>query len=93
MTKRVEKAINLVFKMNKKELEQLIEAVKQQWSNLESMQKFKFQVGDKVSFEHKGKRVKGIVIKILQKNIGIKTDDGRKWRVSPSLLRKTWSVS
>lgn len=37
------------------------------------------KVGDRVSFEgHNSERVKGTVIKLLRKNIGIKADDGRK---------------
>jgi hypothetical protein len=53
-----------------------------------------FQVGDKVSFKSRtGENITGIVNKVNQKTISIKTastlsNPASNWKVSPSLLRK-----
>ena len=49
----------------------------------------KFNPGDKVYFEdEEGETIRGVVVRINQKSITLHTDDHRKWRVSPQLLRK-----
>ena len=77
-------------------LEELMEL---HWKILKRIQKLrkmklyedlqKFDVGDKVSF--KGKRediITGIVVRINQKSLTIKTDQGTTWYVAPALVTK-----
>ena len=49
-----------------------------------------FVVGDKVEFNNSsnGTLISGVVSKVNRVNIGVKSDEGVRWRVSPSLLRK-----
>jgi len=50
------------------------------------MQQFKF--GNKVEFfTDEGERITGTVAKLNKKTVGIVTDDGERWNVSPSLLK------
>lgn len=51
--------------------------------------KFSFRCGDRVEFtSNKNHGAKGTVIDIMTKNVSVRDDNGTKWRVSPSLLRK-----
>jgi hypothetical protein len=42
-----------------------------------------FDVGDQVSFNHEGKTITGIVIRINQKSLSVKTKEGARWYVDP----------
>ncbi|MCP3660581.1 MAG: hypothetical protein GY830_09835 [Bacteroidetes bacterium] len=47
-----------------------------------------FNKGDFVSFEYDNKYILGIITKINIKTVSILTENGKEWRVSPSLLKK-----
>lgn len=47
----------------------------------------KFEVGDKVCFQNEGRSVEGIVIRVNQKTVSVKTKESR-WNIHPSFLRK-----
>ena len=76
-------------------LEKLIEL---HWKILKRIQKIrkmklyedlqKFDVGDKVSFKDKGDIITGIVVRVNQKSLTIKTDQGTTWYVAPALVTK-----
>jgi len=85
---KLENLVNLISTMEKDDLKVASELMKERWDYLSRLEKYKFKVGDKVRFEgHGGKVETGIVIKIMKKNIRVKTDTLR-WDVAPSLLEK-----
>lgn len=47
-----------------------------------------FQVLDRVSFTHHATYYHGTVMKLNQKTITVRLDNGQQWNVSPSLLAK-----
>ena len=48
-----------------------------------------FKIGDRVSFQPDGRRsVVGILTRYNRKTVTVITDDGRRWNVSPALLRR-----
>jgi len=48
-----------------------------------------FSIGERVTFSpHSGSPISGILTKYNRKTVTVITDDGRRWNVSPSLLRK-----
>lgn len=48
----------------------------------------RFSVGDRVGFQGKdGRPCEGVIIRLNKKTASITTDDGRRWNVSPQLLR------
>ena len=47
----------------------------------------RFSVGDHISFQGPSRKtIRGTIIKLNKKTAGVQTDDGRQWKVSPSLL-------
>ncbi|MEA3421439.1 MAG: hypothetical protein U9Q97_07175 [Acidobacteriota bacterium] len=77
-------------------LEELMEL---HWKILKRIQKIrkmklyddlqKFDVGDKVSFKGKEEdTITGIVVRVNQKSLTIKTDQGTTWYVAPALVTK-----
>lgn len=52
------------------------------------MQLMAFHVGDRVEFDDGYQIISGIITRVNQKTATIQTDDGRGWRVAPSLLRR-----
>lgn len=47
-----------------------------------------FSIGDRVTFEPDVRgAISGIVIRYNKKSVSVLTDDGQRWKVSPSLLR------
>ena len=53
-----------------------------------------FSIGDKVCFEPDNEPpVFGIITRYNKKTVSILTEDGRKWTVSPQLLRKITDIS
>jgi len=70
------------------ELRSISQATKAAYTMLQSREKFSFYVGQSVGFTAKGELVKGKVTKINQKTINVRADNGREWKVSPSLLKK-----
>ncbi len=47
-----------------------------------------FNLMDRVYFNDKGKRVVGTIIRLNQKSVSVKTDDGHDWLISPCMLTK-----
>jgi hypothetical protein len=48
-----------------------------------------FKIGDRVSFEPDGhRRVVGMLTRYNRKPVTVVTDDGQRWNVSPTLLRR-----
>ena len=75
-------------------LEQLFDLNRQVVGRIEHLQGLKtranlarFQVGDRVSFPSEGRQIEGIVIRVNQKTISIKTKDSY-WRIHPRFLTK-----
>lgn len=47
-----------------------------------------FAIGERVEFVHRAEAVLGVVQRINDKTIAVRSDDGRDWRVPPRLLSK-----
>ena len=48
-----------------------------------------FRIGDRVSFQPDGQRaVAGMLTRYNRKTVTVITDDGQRWNVSPTLLRR-----
>ncbi len=48
-----------------------------------------FKIGDRVSFQPEGRRdVVGMLTRYNRKTVTVLTDDGQRWNVSPTLLRR-----
>ena len=48
-----------------------------------------FKIGDRVSFQPEGHRgVVGMLTRYNRKTVTVVTDEGRRWNVSPTLLRR-----
>ena len=48
-----------------------------------------FKIGDRVSFQPEGHRsVVGMLTRYNRKTVTVVTDDGQRWNVSPTLLRR-----
>lgn len=60
--------------------------LRDRWDGLRRSQARKFAVGDRVSFEHQGSRLHGVVDKINQKTVSVRVGFA-PWRVTASLLR------
>jgi hypothetical protein len=51
-----------------------------------------FRIGDRVTFEPDGRApVFGVLTRYNKKSVTVITDDGRRWNVSPRLLRRAES--
>ena len=52
-------------------------------------QMLEFKIGDRVSFQQEGHRgVVGMLTRYNRKTVTVITDDGQRWNVSPTLLRR-----
>jgi hypothetical protein len=73
-----------------KELVQLNHRVVERIKMLRAMQAhvdmMAFNLGARVSFDSQEGRLFGTLVKYNRKTVTVLTDDGRQWRVSPSLL-------
>ncbi len=79
---------NAIENMNHEELNKAVRAINERRKNLEANARKSFAVGDAVWFVGKrGTIVNGKIVKVNQKTIGVATNYGEKWRVSPSLLK------
>lgn len=71
------------------ELLKLNRIINSQFSHATRKEALKFRVGDEVTFEgKKGSILKGDVVKINRKSIGVLVDGFINYRVSPGLLEK-----
>lgn len=46
-----------------------------------------FSVGDRVEFDAPEGLLEGTVLRVNQKTVGVATNDGRQWKISPNFLR------
>lgn len=52
-------------------------------------QMLEFKIGDRVSFQREGHRgLVGMLTRYNRKTVTVITDDGQRWNVSPTLLRR-----
>ena len=73
--------------LNREELNMVIRAVNLRNRSLTAQAKFSFRPGQRVWFRDRmNRRVEGVVVKLLQKNVSVLADNGVTWRVSPNLL-------
>ncbi|WP_425614780.1 hypothetical protein NA78x_004659 [Anatilimnocola sp. NA78] len=47
----------------------------------------KFAIGERVAFDVDGITYRGVITRYNKKSVSLHTADGRRWNVSPSLLR------
>ena len=48
-----------------------------------------FKVGERVSFEGEdGRRITGMLVRYNKKTVSLVTDEGHRWNVSPTLLKR-----
>jgi hypothetical protein len=80
--------------IDKLSLEQLLDLNKQVVRRIEYLQSLKtqahldrYEAGDRVSFPSEGRQIEGVVIRVNQKTISIKTKDSY-WRIHPRFLTK-----
>lgn len=76
--------------LNEEQLELLYDKV---WERLQFLRRKEdlhelshFSVGDKVAFDCRGQLLAGIIIRINQRTVTLRTESGRQWRVSPHCL-------
>jgi hypothetical protein len=48
----------------------------------------RFNLIDRVYFEHDRRRITGTVTRLNRRSVTVMTDDGHKWTVAPSLLTR-----
>ncbi len=72
------------------ELLELNQRVVARLKMLESMQAhiemMRFDLGQRVSFEHGGGRLTGALVKYNRKTVTVVTDNGQRWNIPPHLL-------
>jgi hypothetical protein len=80
--------------IEKLSLEQLLELNKRICRRVDYLQSLKtrahldrFEIGDRVSFQSEGRPVEGVVVRVNQKTLSIKTKD-TYWRIHPRFLTK-----
>ena len=77
----------LFQKIDRADLDHVVELHKARSRNLITLTAMKFTVGDTVQFTSGSRLIEGIVEKVNRKTINVSTQT-QKWRVSPSLLTK-----
>lgn len=70
------------------ELKEINETLGFRWKALQKQQAKAFRPGDKVTFKGKGVVYSGVVEKVNQKTVAVKTGPYQTWRVSPGMLKK-----
>jgi len=66
---------------------QIYDLFKIRWNHLERSHKQIFSPGDRVIIKGRhGRRIKGRVVRLLDKNIKVLTETNRGWTVTPSFL-------
>ncbi|MBU0722904.1 hypothetical protein KJ973_01480 [Patescibacteria group bacterium] len=48
----------------------------------------KFNLMDKVSFQHNNQYISGVVLKLNRRSVTIRATDGHRWNVAPSFLTR-----
>ncbi len=87
MNKKLQKIIEDILKMESKDLNAVVDAIKMRRNQLHTADAHKFRVGDRVSFQGRhGSVLKGSVERVKIKYILVKTDAGQRWNVPGSHL-------
>jgi len=74
---------------DRQEVREIWKILAQRSKQLEQQITSNFAIGDKVKWDSKrGYEVRGIVEKINQQTISVRTEDNSRWKVSPSFLKK-----
>lgn len=90
MSNSVTKAVELIYKMDNNELNQVVEAIKLKRQHLSRQAVRNFTVGDMVQFtsSRTGGRVNATVEKVNRKYVVVSTHiGGEKWRVPATMLK------
>lgn len=93
------KILNFLDQLSEEELRFLNQEVvkRLRWTNkVKQSQKMQnFRIGERVCFmyETKGQLISGTIIRLNQKTVSIATDDGHRWNVAPTLLKKITQAS
>lgn len=70
------------------DMKQIFDIAKRRWGDIQRSNVYNFRVGERVEWDCKYGRIeRGVIEKINQKTIIVKTDGGIKWTVGSSLLR------
>lgn len=82
-----------IDKLSEKELIELNNKIIERLRFLSQMrshaQMMKFNIGDRVTFQPEGRAaIFGMLTRYNKKTVTVITDDGQRWNISPSLLRK-----
>lgn len=80
----------LAADMSRDDLNAVIRAINLKNRQIQANAKAAFRAGELVEWisSRTGLTMKGTVIKVMVKNIKVRTDGGTLWTVSPTLLRK-----
>jgi hypothetical protein len=70
------------------ELHEAGSILKEAWRNKQQLAKFAFSVGDRVEFKGRGTLIRGTVNRLGKTCIKVAVDDGTRWNVSATLLKK-----
>jgi len=89
----LEKLIDTIYKLNNKDLNTVIDAIKLRRNQIHTQQAQTFKVGDTVSFKGRyGRTETGTVTKVKIKNVVVDTGSVR-WNVPGNLLTKERKVA
>ena len=89
MSNNVTKAVEVIYKMNNEELNQVVDAIRLKRQYLAKQAIKKFTIGDMVQFKSRrtGGKVNATVEKVNRKYVIVSTHiGGEKWRVPASML-------
>lgn len=45
-------------------------------------------IGDTVFFDYAGEKIRGIILRLNQKSVTLRAENGKQWKVSPQLLSR-----
>lgn len=83
---------DLLLTLNEEQLRELnhkiIERLKLINRAYSTIQVAKFNLGDRVYFEHNGRKLIGTVVRLNQKSVSVELENNQEWRVAPQLLKK-----
>ena len=86
MTNLVTKASELIYQMDRDQLNQVVEAIKLKRTHLAKTMARSVKVGDIVSFEGRDGQLQGKVLKVNPKTLVVDVGGGCRWKVTASLV-------
>jgi ribosomal protein L35AE/L33A len=88
MSNNVTQAIQLIYAMDRAELDQVVEAVKLKRTHLSRQAISSIMIGDNVSFTNSrtGRPITGVITKVARKYATVRTLNLGQWRVPASML-------